>query len=389
MAAKRRSKHAGIEIRHSETCPAFGGTGRCTCTPRYRAQVYSRRERRTLRRSFATLAEAKAWRADAQVALRRGAISAAPSPTLMEASQVWLAGARAGGVRNRSGDVYKPSAIRGYEQALRLRVLPALGAVRLADIRRSDLQAFVDDLLNNGHSASTIRNTLMPVRAVFRRALARGEVALNPTSGLELPAVRGRRDRIASPAEAAALLAALPRDRALWATAMYAGLRLGELMALEWSAVDLDGGLVYVRRAWDPKEGPIAPKSRAGRRAVPLSGVLRAHLVEHRLAAEWSDGLVFGRTPVRPFLAKTPNDRAQRAWKKAGLDPIGLHECRHTFASFMIAAGVNAKALSVYMGHSSVTITFDRYGHLMPGNEAEAAGLLDSYIERARRAAGC
>ena len=59
-----------------------------------------------------------------------------------------------------------------------------------------------------------------------------------------------------------------------------------------------------------------------------------------------------------------------------------LHECRHTFASLMIAAGVNAKALSTYMGHASITITLDRYGHLMPGNEEEAAGLLDPYLAR-------
>jgi integrase len=66
---------------------------------------------------------------------------------------------------------------------------------------------------------------------------------------------------------------------------------------------------------------------------------------------------------------------------------VGLHEARHTFASLMIAAGVNAKALSTYMGHTSVTITLDRYGHLMPGNEEEAAGLLDAYLERADTAA--
>ena len=64
------------------------------------------------------------------------------------------------------------------------------------------------------------------------------------------------------------------------------------------------------------------------------------------------------------------------------LQPI-THECRHTFASLMIAAGVNAKALSTYMGHAGVAITYDRYGHLMPGNEAEAAGLLDAYLDNA------
>ncbi len=60
-----------------------------------------------------------------------------------------------------------------------------------------------------------------------------------------------------------------------------------------------------------------------------------------------------------------------------------MREARHTYASLMIAAGVNAKSLQTYMGHSSVTVTYDRYGHLMPGNEEEAAGLLDAYLDRA------
>lgn len=379
MAAKR-SKHTGIEIRHSRACAT--GTGlSCSCTPTYRAEVFSARDQKKLRKTFKSLAGARAWRADAQGAVRRGTINAASSPLLEVAAAAWLSGARAEAIRNRSGDPYKPSVIRGYEQAMRLRVLPVLGKTRLDEIRRRDLQALVDDMLADGQHASTIRNTLMPVRVIFRRALVRGDVALNPTLGLELPAVRGTRDRVASPAEAAVLLAALSSDRALWASAMYSGLRLGELMALEWDAVDFDKGLLHVRRSWDPKDGPVAPKSRAGLRSVPMAKVLRAFLSEQKLACAWSDGLVFGRSPTRPFLAKTPNDRAQRAWKAAKLEPIGLHECRHTFASFMIAAGVNPKALSTYMGHSSVTITFDRYGHLMPGNEAQAALLLDEFLD--------
>jgi integrase len=69
------------------------------------------------------------------------------------------------------------------------------------------------------------------------------------------------------------------------------------------------------------------------------------------------------------------------------LEAIGLHECRHAFASLMIVAGVNAKALSTYMGHANIGITLDRYGHLMPGNEDEAAGLLDACLARADTAA--
>jgi integrase len=74
-------------------------------------------------------------------------------------------------------------------------------------------------------------------------------------------------------------------------------------------------------------------------------------------------------------------------WKRAKLEPISLHEARDTFASLMIAAGVNAKALSTYMGHSSIQITYDRYGHLMRWNEDEAAAALDAYLERANTAA--
>jgi integrase len=93
-----------------------------------------------------------------------------------------------------------------------------------------------------------------------------------------------------------------------------------------------------------------------------------------------------------PFKPEGVTARADAAWKAAGLDRITLHACRHTFASLMIAAGVNAKALQCYMGHSSIRVTFDLYGHLMPGNEEEAAGLLDDYliakqVEDAARAA--
>jgi len=221
----------------------------------------------------------------------------------------------------------------------------------------------------------------MPLRAIYKRALGRGEIAVNPTTGLALPAVRGKRDRIASPTEAAGLLAALPeRSRPLWAAAMYAGLRRGELMALRWEDVDMAAGVIRVERGWDMREGEIDPKSRVGRRTVPIASALRNYLVEQRIRTPDPEGRVFGNGD-KPFDPNRVRVDALRAWAAAGVEPITLHECRHTFASLMIAAGVNAKALSAYMGHANISITLDRYGHLMPGNEAEAAGLLDAYLE--------
>jgi integrase len=244
-------------------------------------------------------------------------------------------------------------------------------------------------MLADDLGASTVRNALLPLRAIYRQALAPDEVAHNPTAGVQLPAVRGRRERIASPAEAAQLIAALPlRDRAIWATAMYAGLRSGELQALTDELVDLDEDVIHVRWSWDAMEGRVPPKSQAGRRTVPVPGVLRSHLLRHRLAQRHPVGLFFGRPDGRPFSNQSLSQRAARTWRSAGLEPIGLHECRHTFASLMIAAGVNVKALSTFVGHSSVRTTLDRYGHLFPGAEREAASLLDSYLERQIPATG-
>ena len=344
----------------------------------YRAVVYDKNSDRKLTKTFDTLAGARGWRADAMSALAAGTLSGERGPTLKEAVDQWLAGARAAHVRNRSGDVYKPAAIRDYEKALRLRVLPDYGTSRLADIRHRDLHALVDKLVQQGHSASTVHGTITPLRAIYRRALSRGVVAINPTRGLELPAVRSQPRRYCSPVEAERLLAALPvEDRAMWATAFYAGLRRGELTGLQWEDVNLADGIIHVRRGWDHLEGEITPKSHKGRRNVPIPAILRDYLVRHRM--DTGDRLrVFGGPgPVR---ART--ERAAKTWADADLAGVTLHEARHTYASLMIAAGVNAKALSTFMGHATIAVTIDLYGHLMPGSEAQAADLLDDYLAR-------
>lgn len=100
-----------------------------------------------------------------------------------------------------------------------------------------------------------------------------------------------------------------------------------------------------------------------GSRRVPLLAVLCDHLDEHLLTTGRSgDELIFGRTAEAPPVPSTIRSRAVRASKKAKLEPLGLHAARHMFASTLIAAGENAKAIQEFMGHASITMTFDTYG---------------------------
>lgn len=267
----------------------------------YQAQAWSPMERRRTSRTFETLAQARAWKRDTEQAYARGVRTGAAAPRFREYAIGWLADAESGVRRTRSGEVYRPSTLRGYRQALDDVLLPQLGPKRLSEITRGELHRLVQRLTREGRKPSTVRNGLLPLRAIFRDAIAAEVVHWNPCSGLTLPVDRGRRERVIALGEATVMLATLAdRDRALWATAMYAGLRRGELMALRWTEIDLAAGRLRVERSYDPVArifGP--PKSRAGLRVVPVPGVLRGHLHAHRdRADEGRQPLVFARSTL-------------------------------------------------------------------------------------------
>ena len=159
-------------------------------------------------------------------------------------------------------------------------------------------------------------------------------VAVNPCDGLEFPPPARRRERIASPSEAAALIAALPvADRVLWSIAVYAGLRAGEILDLQRGDVDLAAGRIHVRRSWDPTSGAfVDPKSKAGCRVVPIAGMLRDELLEHRMRTESvssaPDALVVARRNGLSLVHSAILARARRAWQRVKLQPLGLHEAR-------------------------------------------------------------
>ena len=315
---------------------------------------------------------------------RARSLAAGSTRTLRQATDEWLDLAKAGRALTRSGRSYKPGTLRTFEHDLDAYVLDDLGALRLSELRRRDVQALVDRLVGDGLAGGTVHNVLVALRCVCRHAIERDEIAVNPTANLRMPEPARRRERVATPDEATRLLAALPvNDRAVWATAMYAGLRRGELRSLRWSDLDDELRVIHVAHSWDPVVGVVEPKSKKGTRTVPVAAALRLHLLEHKArTGRRGDDLVFGRTPSEPFTPTNLRARAVKTWKAAKLPAITLHECRHTFVTMMFEAGVSLERIGDYAGHGSTYMT-DRYRHLLDGHEQEAADALDLFLARA------
>ena len=393
----------GLRPRHSSWCLDNHG-GACNCDPKWEASVYSKSDKKKLRKTFPRQGEAVSWRRQHLGLADSGQLRAPTRLTLTETAHAWVELAQAGVILNRSGRRYKPSALRTLEQDFRLKLIPALGPHDMNDITRADLQRHIGVWLSLELSASKVHSIVNAARVLWRDFdLITGTdnvLTVDPTRGLRLPAVTGRRDRIATSDEAHRLIDALEEsDRPLWATAMYAGVRCGELRALRAENIDLALKRIRILKGWDQYAGEIEPKSEKGKRTTVIIKLLHELLVGHlERTGRTGNDLVFGRTATSPFNINTVHNRARRAWEAARqredeedvipegerIREIGLHECRHTAVSHMLDAGITIDKVSKLMGHSSITVTIDRYGHLLPGGEAEAAALLDDYHERRR-----
>src|ERR1700727_145424 len=170
-ATRLHARHVGIAVKHRTSCASRRGA-RCNCRRVYQAAVWSARDGRRIRKHFDSLVEANAWRAESYRKLRRRELRAPSAVTFAEAAERWLAGVRAGSIRTRSGDPYKPSTVRSYEHAVRGSrsghgaLLHELGSIKLSDLSVDDVQDYADRLLASGCEPSTIRNAIMPVRVI-------------------------------------------------------------------------------------------------------------------------------------------------------------------------------------------------------------------------------
>jgi integrase len=395
-----RRQHVGIEVRHREGCPRLErDLARCRCEPAYRASVWiaDRREPgkgRRAKRTFSDLDDAVVWRGQAAAQAKRDAgillRSEGDVPTIREAGDALIAGMESGAVRKRNGSPYRAGVVRVYRRALASHVYPHMGGRRLDGLNQPDLLELVERLQEARLAPSSIRNAIDPLRTLYRRAVARGVVGVNPTLGLELPTGATPRDRVADPVEAGRLVAAQTRldDRALWAVALFCGLRAGELRALLWLHVDLARSAITVRESLPvdarDEDETSDPKTAAGVRTVPIPPVAHDALTALRASLAAADGdRVFPAQDGGPFARTSVMRRARTAWKAAKLAEIGLHEARHSCVSMWIRSGLDVRMVSELAGHVSPAFTLHRYAHVFETDVDHAARTFAAYLERA------
>jgi integrase len=282
-----------------------------------------------------------------------------------------------------------------------------LGALRLSQLTVPLVRGFEDRLRRDGRSPAMVRKARRSLGALLADAQERGLVAQNVVYSARRHRRAARADGdgmleigidIPTPEEMRAIVAELPRipDAARWRplllTAIFAGLRASELRGLRWSDVDLQGGELHVRQRADRYGAIGRPKSAAGERAVPLPPMLVAALREHRLASPKNElDLVFvnGRGGIehRNAIVERGLCPAQVAAGVVDGDSKakypGLHALRHFYASWCINRRVDGglelplKVVQARLGHASIQMTADTYGHLFPrgddGSELAAA----------------
>jgi integrase len=291
----------------------------------------------------------------------------------------------------------RPSTLNRDLGVVRVHLLPRFGSVPLARLTHSMVRGFVADMLATGaHSPATVRKVGQILSKIMRGAVEAGLIARSPCEGLRLPAEPRREMRFLTADQVATLAeAAAPEATTLIYTAAYAGLRWGELAGLRVARVNLLRRTIVVVEQLNELAGKLSwgpPKTAAGRRAVSIPGAL-AQMLEVQLTRPEviRSGLVFP-TPLGEAMRRS--NFARRVWAPAvgrvGLDGLRFHDLRHTAVALAISQGAHPKALQERMGHSSVTVTLDRYGHLYQGLDGQIADALDDVLRNSRGlAAAC
>lgn len=341
---------------------------------------------RLVRRRFPTKRQATDEYARLRTAGREGTfIAPADSKLTFAAYEAsWFAGLRV-----------RPSTLASYRAIYRNHLEPALGASRMDRISRQQVLAFLAGRHTKGFAPRTGRAVYNKLRSILRSAVHDRVLVASPCYKIALPTVPPKEFAFLTPEQVDALLrCATTRDFAVLATVVGTGLRQGELLGLTVDDVNLERGELTVRQqmmtppaAGMPYLTPLL-KTTAAYRVLPLPtfviDALRTHLAAYGTG---QDGLLFPNRKGAGWRRGSFNDSVWKpALRRAGLPTrFGIHACRHTYASLLIAEIRDLLVVMRRLGHKSISETTDTYGHLFPEGHAETRGTLDRAFGPSRR----
>ena len=343
-------------------------------------------------KTFERKKEADAYAATVRVDIRAG-VHTSSKVTVAHAGKHWIDSCKAHGL--------EASTLESYQQHLDDHIAPYLGAVKLSQLTVPLVRDFMDKLRANGRSPAMVKRVIGDLGSILADAQERGEVAQNVVRSLSKRRKRREAERrqkgklkvgvdIPTPAEIKAIVAHLQQDqwrgrwRPLFLTAIFAGLRASEIRGLRWQDIDLKRGELHVRQRADKFKTIGKPKSAAGERSIPMPPILVNALREWKLACPKSElGLVFptgaGEVEYHSNIVTrglAPVQVAASVVAKAGKAKYtGLHALRHFYASWCInrkedgGLGLPLKVVQHRLGHSSIQMTADVYGHLFPSGD--------------------
>jgi integrase len=344
-------------------------------------------------RFFKTRREASAWEREQRHALGRGAWS---DPALARRTfDHWAAAWTSATVH------LAPNTRRGYENVLRVHLLPRFSGHRVSTIDRVAVRALVSDLLASGASPGTVRGVRKILRLILGTAVEAGALAVNPCDGVKVP--RSPRDEMVflrhdQVLDLAHEITFPPRPRShpakewpsyglLVRFAAYTGLRAGEVAALRVERLDVLRRRVLVSESLSEVAGHgivIRSPKNGQTRTVPIPSSVCDELAAHIAAGGLRPSEHLFQAPEGgPLRHQSFYNRHYRpAVARADVpDRTRFHDLRHTCAAFLIAEGAHPLVVKERLGHSSITVTMDRYGHLFPELDEAVTTRLDGAIE--------
>jgi integrase len=326
-------------------------------------------------KTFALKKDAEAWATNALHEVSQGLHAPNAKITVEDVITLWI--------KHCVDEGLERSTIEQRQRHLRIHIAPFIGRERLATLTTPRLNAFLDQLRNAGRSVAMRRKVLTSIRTALAFARGRGLVAQNVASGIRVKRddrhkatgqLKAGRD-FPTKAELKLLIDRAPdRWRPFIVTAIFTGMRASELRGLRWCDVDLDGGVIHVAQRADTWGKMGSPKSAAGTRDIPLTPMVINALRQWSLKCSASE-LVFAN---RNGHVNPHTNFWRHAWKPlqldCGIQHYKFHSLRHAAASLFIETlGWAPKRIQTVMGHSSITMTFDRYGHLFETKDDETA----------------